>query len=447
MSEAVYPVGIVGGGFGALLTHTALRYLGFESREIVVLGDQPDPVATYRAFAWGLGQTVLRSESESHFLPADWPTFAVMDLLARRRLSAVRRSISRTFNPAVPDILAEAHAVAELTGYAQSFARCRVGEVIRGEGRAGPHFGLYDEEGRLRARARHVLLAMGHGPLAFPGVLGTARRDPALAARIVQAYEPKRYRPGGRYVVVGSGIAGVNEWVNVLLAGAECIALRRTPEPDEQDLNVPRCLFEAYGIDAYQRLDHAQRLQILAKVLKGTTPERRGWQELIAEGYRKGTFREVIGEITEVRSGPEGLVVDIRLGAGGTTGPLHVVGVSCATGFDKASASVPILRRLIERYDPPMEGPRIALDSNCGVPPLDRPDSRLAMIGIHANIVVPNGDTIAGLKYIARRFAADVLRAEGRRRRPFLARTRMHFRCTRRAVADIRALPDTPQLS
>ncbi len=447
MAEDIHRVGIVGGGFGALLTHTALRYLGFEPHEILVLGDQPDPVATYRAFAWGLGQTVLRSESESHFLPADWPTFAVMDLMARRRLSSVRRSINRTFNPAVPDILAEAHAVAELTGYHKSFGRCRVGEVIRAEGPGGPHFGLYDEDGNLRARARHVLIAVGHGPLNFPPVLERARHDPALRPRIVQAYEPKRYTPGGRYVVVGSGIAGVNEWVNVLLSGAECIALRRTEAPDEQDLNVPRCLFEAYGIDAFQKLDHAARLRILSKVLKGTTPERRGWQELIAQGYANGTFREVIGEITEIGPGPEGLVVDIRLVEGGRTGPLHVTGVSAATGFDKGARALPILRRLIDRYGVPMEGPRIALDSNCGVPPLDRPDSRLAMIGIHANIVVPNGDTIAGLKYIARRFAGDVRRAERRAKRPFLERTRMHFRCVRRSVRDIRALPDTPQIS
>ena len=33
---------------------------------------------------YNLGQTVLRSESESHFLPADWPTFAQLDAWARR---------------------------------------------------------------------------------------------------------------------------------------------------------------------------------------------------------------------------------------------------------------------------------------------------------------------------------------------------------------------------
>lgn len=447
MAEGNYRVCIVGGGFGALLTHTTLRYLGFENDEILVLGDQEDPVATYRAFAWGLGQTVLRSESESHFLPADWPTFAVMDLLARGNLGSVVRSINRTFNPGVPDILAEARAVAAHMGYRRSFRKCVVGEVIRGGTDREPYFGIYDEAGNLAARARHVLLAVGHGPLFFPPALEEARRDPQLRDRIVQAYEPKRYSPGGRYIVVGSGIAGVNEWVNVLLSGAECIALRRTPAPDDQDLNVPRCLFEALGIDAFQQLDHEARLKLLNKVLRGTTPQRRNWQDLIANGYRNGTFREVIGEITSVRPGPEGLVVECALLEGGSTGPLHVTGISAATGFTKGSAAVPLLKRLIDRYHPPMVGPRIALNTECGVPPLDRPDSRLCMIGIQANIVVPNGDTIAGLKYVARRFAYDCLKAERRAKRGFFARNAMHFRCARAAIRDVRAIPETPQLS
>jgi hypothetical protein len=441
------PVCITGGGFGALLTHTALRYLGFEAEEILVLGDQADPVHTYRAFAWGLGQTVLRSESESHFLPCDWPTFAVLDLWAHRRPSAIVRSLNRTYNPGVPDILAEARAVAELTGYHHSLEQCRVSEVVRAGTDANPFFGVYDEAGDLRVQARHVLLALGHGPLFFPPRLAEARKDPAIAERIVQAYEPKRYARGGRYVVVGSGIAGVNEWVNVLLAGGECVAVRRSPVPDDQDLNVPRCYFEALGIDQFQTLDHAQRLDMLGKVLKGTTPARRNWQQVLADGYRDGRFREVIGEIDEVAPGPEGLVVDIRLREGGRTGPLHVTGVACATGFSKASADVPVLDRLIRRYHPPMEGKRIALSGNCGVPPVDRLDSRLAMIGIQANITIPNGDTIAGLKYVARRFAADVARAERRRKRGFVERTRMHWACVRGSVRDIRSLPDTPQLA
>ena len=39
--------------------------------------------------------------------------------------------------------------------------------------------------------------------------------------------------------------------------------------------------------------------------------------------------------------------------------------------------------------------------------PLDCEESRLCMMGLNASTVVPNGDTIAGLKYIARRFVGD----------------------------------------
>ena len=44
-----------------------------------IFGNGSNPVGTYQQFAWNLGQTILRSESESHFLPADWPTFAQLD--------------------------------------------------------------------------------------------------------------------------------------------------------------------------------------------------------------------------------------------------------------------------------------------------------------------------------------------------------------------------------
>ena len=73
--------------------------------------------------------------------------------------------------------------------------------------------------------------------------------------------------------MLGSGIASVNEWANALDAGAQCIALRRNPQPDEQDLNVPRCLFDGSGIDAFQGLTFDQRVDFLGKVLRGTAPD------------------------------------------------------------------------------------------------------------------------------------------------------------------------------
>ena len=92
-------------------------------------------------------------------------------------------------------------------------------------------------------------------------------------------------------------------------------------------------------------------------------------------------------------------------------------GVVSATGFQKSALTVPLLRRLIEHYKLPVTEGRLALKRNCGVPGLDVPESRLGMMGIHANVVIPNGDTIAGLKYIARRFVVDCVEAEQLKRR------------------------------
>ncbi len=74
---ASYPrdpvIALVGEGFGSLLVHWTARRRSLENREITILGTNNDPVATYQQYAHNLGQTVLRSEFESHFLGRDRP--------------------------------------------------------------------------------------------------------------------------------------------------------------------------------------------------------------------------------------------------------------------------------------------------------------------------------------------------------------------------------------
>jgi hypothetical protein len=440
-------IGVVGDGFGALLVYVTAVYLGFDGGEVAIYGEKRNPVATYQQFAWNLGQTVLRSESESHFLPADWPTVAQMDAVARRDPTPLVRSTRRKFNPGVPEILTEAAVVSRLLGYESRVVGGRkVGWVIREPG-PPPYFSLYDEDAELMGRSRHAMIAIGHGPLSFPGVYGAAREDPAMRDRIVQAYEPKTYYPGGRYLVLGSGIAAVNEWANVLDAGAQCIALRRNPEPEEQDLNVPRCLFDGSGIDAFQGLDFDERIDFIAQVLRGTSPERRGWAEKLAAGKTEGRFEEVIGEATSIEPGPGGLLVRLRLHDGSEPGELEVTGVVCATGFIKSALSCPLLRRLATAYDVPVHREHIRLKTNCGIPPLDIDESRLCMMGIYASTVVPNGDTIAGLKYIARRFVGDVARWERPRGRSTAGRLGLQLRLARATVRALRQVRKTEQVA
>ena len=308
------------------------------------------------------------------------------------------------------------------------------------------HFSLYDDNARLLGRAKHLMLAIGHGPLAFPGPFGKARENRATADRVVQAYEPKQYFRGGRYLVVGSGIASVNEWANALDAGAQCIALRRNPHPDEQDLNVPRCLFDGSGIDAFQGLSFDQRIDFLGRALRGTAPERRTWAEKVRRGRDSGAFEEVIGDVAEIQPGEAGLNVRVKLFEGEHV-DLEVTGIVCGTGFVKSAFSQPMLRRLVRTYDVPVHRERIRLKTNCGIPPLDRDDSRLCMMGLNANTVVPNGDTIAGLKYIARRYVADVARAERIKHRPFGSRLSLQLSLARDTVKSLRRIRKSEQLA
>jgi len=77
-------IALVGQGFGSLVVHGTARHLGLENREITILGTNDDPVATDQQYAHNLGQTVLRSEFESHCLAPDRPTFAQLDAYSHK---------------------------------------------------------------------------------------------------------------------------------------------------------------------------------------------------------------------------------------------------------------------------------------------------------------------------------------------------------------------------
>jgi hypothetical protein len=436
---------VVGDGFGSLLVHTTARYLGFGNSEISIYGPSTTPIGTYQQYAHNLGQTVLRSESESHFLAPDWPTFAQIDAWSRRSFAPLWRTTRRKYNPGVPEILTEALIVKQRMGWEESRVPVRVGWLQR-ETRPVPHFILYDEEANFIGRAKHVMLAPGHGPLSYPPVLAKARNDPAIADRIVQAYEPKRYAAGGRYIVLGAGIASVNEWANILDVGGSVLALTRNPQPETQDLNVPRCLFESLGIDAYVSLPFEQRVRFLGEVLKGSRPERKQWIDRIENGQKEGRFAAAVGEIGEVEPGPAGLRVR-TVSHGEDLGWLEVTGIVAGTGFNKSVLTIPLLRRIVEFYDVPVVDGRIRLQTNCGVPGLDQPESRLCCMGLIANNVIPHGDTIAGLKFVARRFVSDVARAERLRRRPFLSRLNLQVSMGRDVARALRDIPTTQQLA
>ena len=232
----------------------------------MVFGDAESPVSTYgRSPATWARPCCAPSPSRTSCRPTgrrspSWTR------VARRSPTPLYRSIRRRYNPGLRDILTEASLVGRELGWYDARVRTRVGRLERGLEPVA-HFTLYDEQGEPLARARHMMLALGRGPLAFPPLLARARQDPALATAIIHAYEEKTYSSDGRCVVLGAGIAAGNECSNALSAGARVIALRRRAPTGVQDLNVPRCMFEARGIDAFQRLPFQERVAFLEGVL------------------------------------------------------------------------------------------------------------------------------------------------------------------------------------
>ncbi len=69
------------------------------------------------------------------------------------------------------------------------------------------------------------------------------------------------------------------------------------------------------------------------------------------------------------------------------------------------------------------------------------------MMGLTANSVIPHGDTIAGLKYIGRRFVGDVYEADPPKKRPFPSRLGMQISLARDTAKAIRTVRRVEQLA
>ena len=69
------------------------------------------------------------------------------------------------------------------------------------------------------------------------------------------------------------------------------------------------------------------------------------------------------------------------------------------------------------------------------------------LLGLIANNVILHGDTIAGLKFIGRRFVADCARAEQLRKRRFGSRLALQFSMGRDVAHALRNVSPTQQLA
>ena len=217
-------IAIVGDGFGSLIVYSTAVYLGFRPDQIAIYGPNDEP---------GRDVPAVRLQPR-----ADRAALRVRVALPARRLAdvrAARRVVAPQPRAAVP--LRAAEVQPRRPGdprrgrHRRSAGSAGTTTAYAGEGRLdqrasrngdAPHFVLFDEDAQLH-RPREARDARAAATARCRSRRCSRRRaqDPELADRIVQAYEPKTYDPGGRYIVIGSGIASVNEWANAIDVGRE----------------------------------------------------------------------------------------------------------------------------------------------------------------------------------------------------------------------------------
>jgi hypothetical protein len=338
-----HEVAIVGSGLAALTAKAALADAGIDA---LVFGESPDPAAVWRTRAAAIRQTHMRSESDGHCRPHAFPGLAVRRAWRTGDLWPLLLSVTDRYRPSVDEFLSDVAAVRRDSGWDASVQLARVREIRPVEGGF-----LVDDR-----FFRHVLVAPGHPGLNVPDEL---RGDP----RVVHSYEPHEY--GRRVAVVGAGMAAATEWRNALAAGAEVISVRRR-EPLRRPLNLPRHLFTRRGLAAYHRLDPRKRLSFLRELSAPSYPPGRGWDVSV----------HVTQEV-----------------------PDDADQVICATGFVHGAEHEPLLATL-PRHDEWLE-----LAPDATVPALTDATRTLAVSGVHAQWAFPAADTLAGMRYVAHRFA------------------------------------------
>ena len=357
-------IAVVGSGLAGFCAFLALRRRHVDAGDITVFGTERDPAAAWRRRAEAIRQRWMRSESDGHCLPASFPGLAVHEALRRRSAAPLVASALDRYHPSVDEFLAHVAELRETSGWDERIVSARIERVTA----TGGGFEL-DAHGAFR----HVLLAPGHPGLNIPDEL---RADP----RVVHAYEPHDY--AATVTVVGAGLAAATEWLNALEAGSEVVSVRRR-EPERAPLNVPRPYFSRRGLAEYQRLPARERTARLQTLLAPSYPPGQRFDEPLARASEEGRFR--------VESSINGSAQ-----------------VICATGFRRGFENDPLLGRLVEDHELETADRWLVLAPDSTVPSLTDETRTLAVAGVPAQWAFPAADTLAGAKYVARRFARRV---------------------------------------
>lgn len=365
-------VAIVGGGLAGFVAYQTLRHAGVAAAEIAVFDPDPDPVGAWRPRAEAIRQVRMRSESDGHCYPTSFPGLAPREAVRRGELMPLVKTACNRYRPSVAEFLRHVDELRVRSGWDESVVLARVDGVTAVAG--GFELDLAGGTAATGKRlVRHVLLATGHPGHALPAEL---EADP----RVVHAYEPHRYAQ--RIAVVGAGMAAATEWLNALAAGATVVSVRRR-EPARRPLNLPRTLFSKRGLARFHSTSADARGELLGELSAPSYPPGHEWDDPLERAAAEGRFR-----IAESVDGEDQII--------------------CATGFRRGYAHDPLIRRLVDEHGLETHHRWLILAPDSTVDRLTDATRTLAVAGVHGQWAYPASDTLAGMKYAARRFRRRV---------------------------------------
>lgn len=413
-------IGIVGGGFGALIAYVVLRFRGLKAGEIRVFSADTSPGRSWLDMVRAIGQTQMRSESVGHFFPTDSPGLATLEAIRHRSLMPIIKSWFDHYHPTVDDTIAHAHSVAKQVGFWNSLTSARITRIVK----ADDEFVLYSEGPNPVGRVKNLILAVGHAAPLLPEPVRQFKANNPQDICVNGAFDTKKIQSGHSYVVIGDGLSAATEWVRIIKQGGCVIAISLKGFEFGQSLTTPRKYMTKRGLAPYRRKKPGGRRQELAMATRAIIPFYPGWKKLFRRAIKDGALRLIQGNVTAIkRQGSDQLLVTVESPIKSSPEIISADRVIAATGFYPATKH-PLLQQLINDYDLPVHDRWLVLRDDCCVEKLSTPGSIAAVLGHAAAWAIPCADSFNGMKIGARKIADDMLGPESWHPRDLAERTR-----------------------
>lgn len=397
---------IVGGGFGALMMQSVLRFRGVPASDIQIYSNDMYPEASWERSIRAIGQTHLRSESLGHFYPTDSPGLATVEAFVQWSVKPLVLSWFDQYNPTVEFFLSHVRQIAQQTQFHQRLRYATIDDLkLIPEG-----FALYDKEGKILGNAQHVIVAIGHGPVREPRVVEEFRAKYPDSPGVQHAFSGKAYSATEHVAILGDGLTAGTEWATALRAGAMVTALTREDVNFRQALNTPRPYFSKRGFERFRQQSDRDRWRELQMATRGTVRPYPVWRKLFNSSRADGRLRFIQGEVMELSLTRDHSRVQVLLllPDGHSLRVVTADRVVVATGFSPVTQH-PLLAQLIREHHLLTYQSILQVSDDFCVPIVSRPEACLGVIGPAAAWALPCADSISGMKIVAHQLADRLL--------------------------------------